>query len=74
MRSLNALVWRNLTVHKLRSLLTALAIALGVAMVLAAAIVGQAASQQATELAAEGPQVDLEISARNGGLISALMA
>ncbi len=51
MRSLNALVWRNLSAHPLRSALTALAIALGVSMVLAAAIVGQAANRQATELA-----------------------
>jgi len=53
MRSLNVLTWRNLSAHRLRSTLTALAIALGVGMVLAAAIVGQAASRQATQLADE---------------------
>ena len=31
MRSLNSLVWRNLTAHPLRSILTTLAITLGVA-------------------------------------------
>ena len=50
MRSLNSLVWRNLSAHKLRSILTLLAITLGVAMVLAASIVGQAASQSASAL------------------------
>lgn len=40
MRSLNSLIWRNLTAHSLRSILTALAITLGVAMVLVASIVG----------------------------------
>jgi hypothetical protein len=40
MHSLGTLLWRNLTAHSLRSILTALAITLGVAMVLAASIVG----------------------------------
>ena len=66
MRSLNALLWRNLTAHPLRSILTVLAITLGVAMVLAATIVGQAAGQSAAELSAEGPQVDLEVFSRDG--------
>ena len=66
MRSLNALTWRNLTAHPLRSILTALAITLGVAMVLAASIVGQAAGQSAAELSEEGPCVDLEIFSRDG--------
>jgi len=67
MHSLNSLVWRNLTAHLLRSILTALAIALGVGMVLAATIVGQAASRSATELSDEGPRIDLDVSARDGG-------
>lgn len=66
MRSLNALIWRNLTAHPLRSILTLLAIALGVAMVLAASIVGQAAGQSTAELSEEGPNVDLEIISRDG--------
>jgi putative ABC transport system permease protein len=66
MRSLNALIWRNLTAHALRSILTALAITLGVAMVLAASIVGQAAGRSASELADERPRVDLEVFSRDG--------
>ncbi len=66
MRSINALIWRNLTAHALRSILTALAITLGVAMVLAASIVGQAAGQSASALAEEGPQIDLEVFSRDG--------
>lgn len=65
MRSLNALIWRNLTAHALRSILTALAITLGVAMVLAASIVGQAAGRSASALSAQGPQVDLEVFSRD---------
>ncbi len=65
MRSLNALVWRNLIANPLRTILTALAITLGVGMVLAATIVGQAASQSATQLSEQGSQVDLEIFARD---------
>jgi putative ABC transport system permease protein len=64
MRSLHTLVWRSLVSHRLRSLLTALAITLGVGMVLAAAIVGQAASQTAAELSEEGHSVDLVISSQ----------
>jgi putative ABC transport system permease protein len=63
-RSLTLLVWRNLSAHRARSLLTALAIALGVGMTLAAAVVGQAASRQTTQLADE-PRVDLEVFARD---------
>jgi putative ABC transport system permease protein len=66
MRSLSLFTWRNLTAHLLRSVLTALAITLGVGMVLAAAIVGQAASQSAAELSDEGPQIDLQVFARDG--------
>ncbi|MEE8389437.1 MAG: FtsX-like permease family protein, partial [Anaerolineae bacterium] len=66
MRSLNTLIWRNLTAHPLRSILTALAISLGVAMVLAASIVGQAASQSASALSEKGPQIDLEVFSRDG--------
>ncbi len=60
-----SLALRNLTAHPLRSILTALAITLGVGMVLAAAIVGQAASQSASQIAAQGPQIALEIYARD---------
>ncbi len=66
MRSLHTLVWRNLTAHRLRSILTATAIALGVAMVLAASIVGQAAGRSAAALSGEGPRVDLEVFSRDG--------
>ncbi|MFQ5577900.1 MAG: ABC transporter permease, partial [Anaerolineae bacterium] len=66
MRSFTSLTIRNLTAHPLRSILTALAITLGVAMVLAAAIVGQAANRSAVALSEQGPQVDLEIFARDG--------
>ncbi|GAG34727.1 unnamed protein product, partial [marine sediment metagenome] len=70
MRSLNSLVWRNLTAHPLRSILTTLAITLGVAMVLAASIVGQAAGQSTAELSEEGPRIDaallIEIFSRDG--------
>ncbi|MCP4541956.1 MAG: FtsX-like permease family protein [Chloroflexi bacterium] len=66
MHSLNSLVWRNLTAHKLRSILTLLAISLGVAMVLAASIVGQAANQSASTLSEQGPRVDLEVFSRDG--------
>jgi len=48
------LAWRNLTEHRLRSLLTGLAISLGVGMVLAAAIVGQAAGRQVDQLSSQG--------------------
>lgn len=66
MRSLHTLIWRSLATHRLRSLLTALAITLGVGMVLAAATVGQAASQTAVEISEEGRGVDLVISGRDG--------
>ncbi len=66
MRSLRALVWRNLTAHRLRSILTAMAIALGVSMVLAASIVGQAAGRSAVALSGDGPRVDLEVFSRDG--------
>jgi putative ABC transport system permease protein len=70
MRSLHTLVWRNLTAHALRSILTLLAIALGVAMVLAASIVGQAAGRSVSRLSEEGPRVDaaslIEIFSRDG--------
>ncbi len=66
MRSLRTLVWRSLVTHKLRSILTALAITLGVGMVLAAAIVGQAAGQTTAELSEEGQGVDLVVSSRDG--------
>jgi putative ABC transport system permease protein len=65
MRSLYTLVWRSMVTHRLRSLLTTLAITLGVGMVLAAAIVGQAASQTAVELSEEGHGVDLVVSSRD---------
>src|SRR3989338_6004781 len=60
------LVWRNLTAHPLRSVLTALAITLGVAMVLAAAIVGQAANDSSAALNLSTERFDLEISRRDG--------
>ena len=65
MHSLYSLAWRNLSGHRLRSVLTALAIALGVAMVLAASIVGQAAGQSATKLSEKGPPSDLEVVSRD---------
>ena len=65
MRSTKGLIWRNLTAHPLRSILTALAITLGVAMVLAASIIGEAANQQATAVSATAPPIDLEIAARD---------
>ena len=70
MRSLNGLVTRSLAAHRLRSLLTVLAIASGVAMVLAAAVVGQAAGRQAAELAGEG-RVDLEVVPAGRGRLAA---
>jgi putative ABC transport system permease protein len=56
--NLSALVWRNLTEHRLRSILTTLAITLGVGMLLAAAIVGQAAGQSAAELSGDGVRAE----------------
>ena len=38
MRSMNALTWRNLTQHRARTILSALAVALGVAMIVAAGV------------------------------------
>ncbi len=49
-----SLAWRNLTRHRLRSLLTGLAISLGVGTALAGAIVGQAAGRQAGQMSAQG--------------------
>jgi putative ABC transport system permease protein len=65
MRSFS-LLWRNLTAHPLRNILTILAIALGVAMLFAASIVGFATSNNAYSLEAEGPRIDLEVLARDG--------
>lgn len=65
MRSLNGLVVRSLVAHRLRSLLTVVAIATGVAMILAAAVVGQAASRQAAQVAGEG-RVNLEAAPVGG--------
>ncbi len=42
MRSLNRLVWRNLQQHRLRAVLSALAVGLGVAMVIASSGINQA--------------------------------
>jgi putative ABC transport system permease protein len=67
MRSTRDLIWRNLAVHPLRTVLTALAITLGVGMVLAAAIIGEAASRQAAVVAESALPLDLEISRRDGG-------
>ncbi|MBN1584174.1 MAG: ABC transporter permease, partial [Anaerolineae bacterium] len=64
MRSLNSLIWRNLSAHGLRSILTILAIMLGVAMVLAASIVGQAASKSAAQLSQQRPVADLHLFSR----------
>ena len=52
--SLSSLAWRNLTHHRLRSLLTGLAISLGVGTALAGAIVGQAAGRQAGQVSTQG--------------------
>jgi len=52
--TLRSLAWRNLAHHRLRSLLTALAISLGVGTALAGAIVGQAAGRQAGQVSAQG--------------------
>lgn len=49
-----SLAWRALSRHRLRSLLTGLAISLGVGTVLAGAIVGQAAGRQAGQMSAQG--------------------
>ncbi|MCP4423033.1 MAG: FtsX-like permease family protein, partial [Chloroflexi bacterium] len=67
MRSTKSLIWRNLTAHPLRSVLTALAITLGVAMVLAAAIVGTAVNATAANLEAADSPIDLELLARDSG-------
>jgi len=61
----NALIWRNLSAHPLRSALTALAVALGVGMVLAATIVGQAASRSASELSVKEPWVEQKAPGRD---------
>ncbi|MFQ5435883.1 MAG: ABC transporter permease, partial [Anaerolineae bacterium] len=71
MRSTQGLIWRNLTAHLLRSILTALAITLGVAMVLAAAIVGTAVNASVADLEATGSPIDLELLARDGGSFEA---
>jgi putative ABC transport system permease protein len=52
--TLRSLAWRNLAVHRMRSLLTGLAISLGVGTALAGAIVGQAAGRQAGQVSAQG--------------------
>ena len=52
--ALTSLAWRNVTRHRLRSLLTALAVSLGVGTGLSGAIVGQAAGRQAGQAAAQG--------------------
>jgi len=66
MHSLNSLVWRNLSAHKLRSILTTLAITLGVAMVLAA-------SQSASTLSEHGPRIDLQVFSRDGAPFDAVV-
>ncbi|MCP4416414.1 MAG: FtsX-like permease family protein, partial [Chloroflexi bacterium] len=71
MRSTKGLIWRNLTAHPLRSILTALAITLGVAMVLAATVIGQAANQQATAVSTQTLPIDLEIAARDNAPFAA---
>ena len=65
MRSFS-LLWRNLTAHPLRNILTMLAITLGVAMLFAASVVGLAASKSASSLESESPHTDLEVFARDG--------
>ncbi|MCB9445594.1 MAG: FtsX-like permease family protein, partial [Ardenticatenaceae bacterium] len=67
MHSTKGLIWRNLTAHPLRTVLTTLAITLGVAMVLAAAIVGTAVNSSSTSLEAADSPIDLELVARDGG-------
>ena len=52
--SFRSLAWRNLAHHRLRSVLTALAISLGVGTALAGAIVGQAAGRQAGQVSTQG--------------------
>lgn len=66
MHSIRALVWRNLTAHPLRTVLTTLAITLGVAMVLAAAIVGTAVNSSTASLEAADSPIDLELVSRDG--------
>ncbi|MBN1135835.1 MAG: ABC transporter permease [Anaerolineae bacterium] len=51
---LGSLARRNVAKHRLRSLLTGLAISLGVGTALAGAIVGQAAGRQAGQVSAQG--------------------
>lgn len=64
MRSFS-LLWRNLTAHPVRNILTILAITLGVAMLFAASIVGLAASKSASSFESESLHIDLEVFARD---------